>query len=240
MPRRTKTQALGQHFLADRKVLDRIIDAADIGSDEVVCEAGTGNGVLTQELCKRARQVLSYEVDKILFQRSTQSLRFPNLQMVNADLFKVRRRDIKFDVFCSNLPYSKSRDALQWLATKKFDRAIVMVQQEFADKLAARPGSENYRAISAICSHCFKIEQLFAVSPEAFEPPPKVNSAVLRLIPVNAATTSFITKINRLFSQRNKRASSVAAKMGATINFGNLRVDQLEPGQLAMLAGLIK
>jgi 16S rRNA (adenine1518-N6/adenine1519-N6)-dimethyltransferase len=237
LPRRTKTQALGQHFLADRRVLDRIVDAADIGSDEIVCEAGTGNGVLTRELCTCARQVLSYEVDKSLF-RKAQSLGLENLQLVNADLFKVR--DIKFDVFCSNLPYSKSRDALQWLATKKFNRAIVMVQQEFADKLAARPGDENYRAISAICSHCFKIEQLFAVGPEAFEPPPRVNSAVLRLVPVNVATASLIAKINRLFSQRNKKASSVAAKMGATADFGNLRVDQLEPGQLAMLAGLVK
>lgn len=237
MPRRTKTQALGQHFLADHMVLGRIIDAANIGSEEVVCEAGTGNGVLTRELCRRARQVISYEVDQELYQQA-QSLEFSNLQLVNANLLKVR--EIKFDVFCSNLPYSKSRDALQWLATKKFNRAIIMVQQEFADKLSARPGDENYRAISAICSHCFKIEELLTVGPDAFDPPPKVESVVLRLIPVEVVTASFITKINRLFSQRNKKASSVAAKMGTSIDFGSLRIDQLEPGQLIRLAESIE
>ena len=101
MPRHTKTQALGQHFLVDQKILGRIVDAANICRDEVVCEAGTGTGVLTRELCKHAGQVVSYEVDKNLFQKA-QSLQFPNLHLVNADLF--RAREIEFDVFCSNLP----------------------------------------------------------------------------------------------------------------------------------------
>lgn len=234
MPRRTKTQALGQHFLADRHVLGRIIGAARINKDEVVCEAGTGTGILTQELCRRAKTVLSYEVDRNLFSQA-QSLGFSNLQLVNADLFKIS--DIKFDVFCSNLPYSKSRDAMQWLATKKFDRAIVMMQQEFADKLLAKPRDENYRAISAICSHCFRIERLFAVDREAFDPPPKVESVVTRLTPVNIVTSDFIRNVNRLFSQRNKKASSVAAKMGIAIDFGSRRIDQLAPDQIAVLAG---
>lgn len=237
MPRHTKTQALGQHFLADQKILGRIIEAAYIGKDEVVCEAGTGTGVLTRELCKHAGQVISYEVDKSLFQK-TQSFQFPNLKLVNADLFRVRENE--FDVFCSNLPYSKSRDALQWLATRKFRRAIIMVQQEFADKLAAGPGDENYRAISAICSHCFATERLFAVGPEAFDPPPKVDSVLLRLTPIRTVTRDIIKNINWLFSQRNKKASSVAAKIGASIDFGSLRIDQLAPDQLATLAGSIE
>lgn len=234
MPRRTKTQALGQHFLADRHVLGRIIEAARINKDEVVCEAGTGRAVLTQELCRRAKLVLSYEVDLRLFQQA-QSLGFSNLQLVNADLFKIS--DIKFDVFCSNLPYSKSRDAMQWLATKKFDRAIVMVQQEFADKLVALPGDENYRAISAICSHCFRIERLFAVGKEAFDPPPNVESLVVGLTPASIVTSGFIRNVNRLFSQRNKKASSVAARMGIEIDSGSKRIDQLTPDQIAILAG---
>ena len=237
MPRRTKTQALGQHFLADKTILGRIVEAADIGKDEVVCEAGTGTGVLTQELCKHAGHVLSYEVDRSLFQKA-QSLQFPNLQLINADLFKAR--EIGFDVFCSNLPYSKSRDALQWLATRKFRRAIIMVQQEFADKLAAGPGDENYRSISAICSHCFVIERLFVVGPEAFDPPPSVQSVVLRLTPLRTATRGIVKNINWLFSQRNKKASSVAAKIGSSIDFGNLRIHQLSPDQLTMLAGWIR
>jgi 16S rRNA (adenine1518-N6/adenine1519-N6)-dimethyltransferase len=133
-------------------------------------------------------------------------------------------------VFVSNLPYSRSRDAMQWLAQQKFRRAIVMVQREFADKMTAGSGDENYRAISVICSYCFKIERLFGVGRDAFSPPPKVESEVLRLSPVNTIAEDAIKKVNLLFSQRNKKATKVAARMGVqAAEFGDRRVDQLEP-----------
>jgi 16S rRNA (adenine1518-N6/adenine1519-N6)-dimethyltransferase len=228
--RATKTRALGQHFLADRHVLGKIVAASALGRDETVCEAGTGNGILTEELCKRARHVISYEVDRGLYEKA-QSLQLANLQLVNADLFKAR--DIEFDVFVSNLPYSRSRDAMQWLAQQKFQRAIVMVQREFADKMAAGPGDENYRALSAICSHCFKIERLFGVGRDAFSPPPKVESEVLRLLPAKTITENAIKKVKMLFSQRNKKATRVAARIGVqAADFGDRRVDQLEPQEI--------
>ena len=230
---RAKTRALGQHFLADRHVLGRIIFASALGKDETACEAGAGNGVLTEELCKRAGRVISYEVDRGLYENA-RSLDFENLQLVNADLFKVN--DSEFDVFVSNLPYSRSRDAMQWLATMRFQRAIVMVQREFADKISARPGDENYRAISAICSYCFKIERLFAVGKDAFNPPPKVESEVLRLVPVHMITPEAVKKVNGLFSQRNKKATKVAARMGVQVDFGDRRVDQLEPEEIMRMA----
>jgi 16S rRNA (adenine1518-N6/adenine1519-N6)-dimethyltransferase len=230
---RAKTRALGQHFLADRHVLGRIISASALGKDETACEAGAGNGVLTEELCKHAGRVISYEVDRGLYENA-RSLDFENLQLVNADLFKVN--DSEFDVFVSNLPYSRSRDAMQWLATMRFQRAIVMVQREFADKISARPGDENYRAISAICSYCFKIERLFAVGKDAFNPPPKVESEVLRLVPVHTITPEAVKKVNGLFSQRNKKATKVAARMGVQVDFGDRRVDQLEPEEIMRIA----
>ncbi|MGI0005227.1 MAG: ribosomal RNA small subunit methyltransferase A [Nitrososphaera sp.] len=226
---RAKTRALGQHFLADRHALGRIIAASALGKGETACEAGTGNGVLTEELCKHAGRVISYEVDRRLYENA-QSLGFENLQLVNADLFKVK--DSEFDVFVSNLPYSRSRDAMQWLVTRRFQRAIVMVQREFADKISARPGDENYRAISAICSYCFKIERLFSVGKDAFNPPPKVESEVLRLVPVRTITPEAVKKVNGLFSQRNKKATRVASRMGVQVDFGDRRIDQLEPEEI--------
>lgn len=238
MPRRTKTQALGQHFLLDRRVLAKILDASAVGKGETVCEAGTGNGILTEELCRRARRVVSYEVDKALYASAKAALVFSNLELVNADLF---RRDEKFDVFVSNLPYSKSRDAVEWLATKKFDRAIVMVQKEFADKLSARPGDQNYRTVSAIASYCFSIDKLFDVDKECFQPPPLVESTVIRATLKHPITPEIVKNVNRLFSQRNKRASSVAARFGAPMDFGSdRRVDQLAPEQIIALAGMVK
>lgn len=233
MPRRTKTQSLGQHFLADRKVLAKIIDASAVGRDETVCEAGTGSGILTAELCKYAKKVVSYEVDRALYARAKAALVFPNLQLVNADLFKASAES---DVFVSNLPYSRSRDALEWLAVQKFSRAVVMVQKEFAGKLLARPGDENYRAVSVIASHCFSIEPLFDVGRDCFEPPPKVESVVIRLVPKNTVTKEIIKKVNRLFSQRNKKASTVSARLGAAKDYGDKRVDQLAPAEIVALA----
>jgi 16S rRNA (adenine1518-N6/adenine1519-N6)-dimethyltransferase len=229
-------------MLVDRRILAKIISAAYIGKDEIVLEAGTGQGILTAELCKYAKQVISYEIDIKLYRKVQEQLlsQFKNLELVNADLFKTKDPHF-FDVFISNLPYSRSRDAIEWLSTQEFDRAILMVQEEFADKLAARPGSKNYRAISALAAHCFAIEKLFKVRRESFEPQPKVESSIIRIIPINAITREGIRNINLLFSRRNKKASSVAAEIGIIIdaNYGSKKIDELEPRHLVQIAELI-
>jgi 16S rRNA (adenine1518-N6/adenine1519-N6)-dimethyltransferase len=229
-------------MLVDRRILAKITSAAYIGKDEIVLEAGTGQGILTAELCKYAKQVISYEIDIKLYRKVQEQLlsQFKNLELVNADLFKTKDPHF-FDVFISNLPYSRSRDAIEWLSTQEFDRAILMVQEEFADKLAARPGSKNYRAISALAAHCFAIEKLFKVRRESFEPQPKVESSIIRIIPVNAITREGIRNINLLFSRRNKKASSVAAEIGIIIdaNYGSKKIDELEPRHLVRIAELI-
>jgi 16S rRNA (adenine1518-N6/adenine1519-N6)-dimethyltransferase len=229
-------------MLVDRRILAKIISAAYIGKDEIVLEAGTGQGILTAELCKYAKQVISYEIDIKLYRKVQEQLlsQFKNLELVNADLFKTKDPHF-FDVFISNLPYSRSRDAIEWLSTQEFDRAILMVQEEFADKLAARPGSKNYRAISALAAHCFAIEKLFKVRRESFEPQPKVESSIIRIIPINAITREGIRNINLLFSRRNKKVSSVAAEIGIIIdaNYGSKKIDELEPRHLVRIAELI-
>jgi 16S rRNA (adenine1518-N6/adenine1519-N6)-dimethyltransferase len=229
-------------MLVDRRILAKITSAAYIGKDEIVLEAGTGQGILTAELCKYAKQVISYEIDIKLYRKVQEQLlsQFKNLELVNADLFKTKDPHF-FDVFISNLPYSRSRDAVEWLSTQEFDRAILMVQEEFADKLAARPGSKNYRAISALAAHCFAIEKLFKVRRESFEPQPKVESSIIRIIPINAITREGIRNINLLFSRRNKKASSVAAEIGIIIDasYGSKKIDELEPRHLVQIAELI-
>jgi 16S rRNA (adenine1518-N6/adenine1519-N6)-dimethyltransferase len=231
-------------MLVDRQILAKIVSAACIGQDQIVLEAGTGQGILTAELCKYAKQVISYEIDIKLYRKVQEQqqllLQFKNLQLVNADLFKTKDPHF-FDVFVSNLPYSRSRDAVEWLSTQKFDKAILMVQEEFADKLAARPGSKNYRAISALAAHCFVIEKLFKVGRESFEPQPKVESSIIKVIPINTITREVVRNINLLFSRRNKKASSVAAKIGIIIdaNYGSKKIDELESRDLVRMAELM-
>lgn len=231
------TRSLGQHMLTDRRVLAKIVDAAKINKDQVVLEAGTGHGILTAELCKGAGHVVSYEVDKKLYGHAKAQLQFQNLELVNADLFKATTTNLDFDVFVSNLPYSRSRDAFEWMMMQKFKKGIVMVQQEFADKLEARPGSTNYRSISALAGHCFTIEKLFGVDRQSFEPQPKVQSIVIGIIPVNTITRPTIKNLNLLFSKRNRKASTVVARAGIKADFGDRRIDQLAPADLVMIAG---
>jgi 16S rRNA (adenine1518-N6/adenine1519-N6)-dimethyltransferase len=230
-------------MLVDRQILAKIVSSACNGQDQIVLEAGTGQGILTAELCKYAKQVISYEIDIKLYRKVQEQrqlfLQFKNLQLVNADLFKTKDPPF-FDVFVSNLPYSRSRDAVEWLSTQKFDKAILMVQEEFADKLAARPGSKNYRAISALAAHCFVIEKLFKVGRRSFEPQPKVESSIIKIIPINTITREVVRNVNLLFSRRNKKASSVAAKTGIIdANYGSKKIDELESRDLVCIAELM-
>jgi 16S rRNA (adenine1518-N6/adenine1519-N6)-dimethyltransferase len=229
-------------MLIDRRIVNKIVSVANLMKDEIVLEAGTGQGILTMELCRHAKQVISYEVDSRLYEKVQERLSpyFSNLRLIKADLFKTMDAPF-FDVFVSNLPYSRSRDAIEWLSTLKFDRAIVMVQEEFADKLIARPSSKNYRAISVLAAHCFTIEKLFKVRKESFEPQPKVESSMIRITPINTVNREVIRNVNILFSRRNKKASSVAAKVGIIIDddvdrYGSRKIDQIEPTDLIQMA----
>ena len=228
-------------MLVDRRIVDKIVSAANIRKDEIVLEAGTGQGILTMELCRHAKQVISYEVDANLYEKAQEQLLQcfnNNLRLVKADLFKTKDVPL-FDIFVSNLPYSRSRDAIEWLSTQKFDRAIVMVQEEFANKLIARPSGKNYRAISALAAHCFTIEKLFKVRKESFEPQPKVESSIIRITPINTISKETVRNINLLFSRRNKNASSVADEIGIIVEvdrYGSRKIDQIEPTDLIRMA----
>jgi 16S rRNA (adenine1518-N6/adenine1519-N6)-dimethyltransferase len=222
-------------MLVDAKVLSKIVSAASISNTEVVCEAGTGRGVLTAELCKRARRVVSFEVDRGLLHAAGKELRCENLDLIEGDLFS--RHDLDFDVFVSNLPYSRSRDAFEWLASQKFDRAVVMVQREFAEKVLASPGDANYRAVSALANYCFSIKQIGVVGKRSFSPQPSVESVILQIQPVNRIKIKTIKKLNWLFSKRNRKASSVASKMGISgFESEARRIDGLPPSMLIEMA----
>jgi 16S rRNA (adenine1518-N6/adenine1519-N6)-dimethyltransferase len=241
----SKTRSLGQHQLIDRRVLKEVIRSSQISREEVVCEAGTGQGILTRELCKYAKRVISFEIDRVLYLRAWNYLSdFTNLLLVHDDIFK--NSNIEFDVFVSNLPYSRSKRAIEWLALRKFNRAIVMLQKEFVDKLQAKSGQANYRSISVIGQYCFKIENLFDVHRSSFTPQPKIDSEVIRLTPKrdNRLIMETINNVHYIFSRRNKRASSVLRAFGRTAccyhDWNDERIDQMTPEKLVALARSIK
>lgn len=241
----SKTRAFGQHHLTDKRILKEIIKSSQISKEEVVCEAGTGKGILTQELCKHAKRVLSFEIDRVLYTQALSYLSdFSNLLLINTDIFKVNNVD--FHVFVSNLPYSRSKDAIEWLALRKFRRAIVMLQKEFVNKLQARPGETNYRSVSVIGQYCFRIDSLFEVNRTSFLPQPQIDSQVVRLTPYknNCIDIQTLNTLNYIFSFRNKKASSVAKIFGTNqssyLNLNNKRIDQLTPQNLVALSESLK
>lgn len=243
--RRSKIRTLGQHHLIDKRILKQIVKCSQISKEEVVCEAGTGEGILTQELCKLAKRVISYEIDKVLFVQALSYLsNFSNLLLINTDIFNVNNVD--FNVFVSNLPYSRSKDAIEWLALRKFRRAIVMLQKEFVDKLQARPGETNYRSVSVIGQYCFRIDSLFEVNRTSFSPKPQIDSQVVRLTPYknNCIDSHTLNTLNYIFSFRNKKASSVAKLFGKNpsyyLNLNHKRIDELAPHDLVALAESLK
>ncbi len=128
-----KRKRLGQHFLVSENVAKSIVSAAKLTKNDVVLEIGTGRGILVPLLCNKAKKVISIEYDKQLYQDACMKFsNISNLTLKQGNGFKTNE---KFSVFVSNLPYSQSRKAMEWLVQKKFSRAVVMVQEDFANKL---------------------------------------------------------------------------------------------------------
>lgn len=230
----------GQNFLVDLNVAEKIIGLSDIKPFEDVCEMGTGKGVLIPYLCKNARNVKSFEVNKRLYNeiKILQS-KFHNLSIINADLLKYIR-PLNFDVFISNIPYSKSKEIFVWLATKKVPRATIMVQEEFSQKIQSKSGEKKYRALSAIIQYCFDIQPLFKVDKKSFYPPPTVDSEVIKLTSKNnILSKDTISKIFFIFSFKNKKISKLNKKLKINFNEIDLRVKEMEPEKIIDLIKLI-
>lgn len=228
---KNRRQRLGQHFLKSQKIANTIVESAQITHKDSVLEIGTGQGVLTPMLCECAKFVTSIEADESLY--SDAILKFskiPNLEIMYGDGFE---QDVDFDIFVSNLPYSESKRAIEWLAQKKFKWAVIMVQQEFADKLVSK--GREIHAISVIAHHCFDVQKIIKVGKNNFTPPPKVDSVVLKLTPKKQIKSELIDSVEKLFSQRRKTISNIAKSFGKSIQ-SDKRLEELNPDEIIQIA----
>ena len=126
---------LGQNFLNSKLIAKFIVDSAKISKNDIVYEIGIGKGILTPFLCEQSKNVISVEKDFHLYEESKVKFsKIKNLKIIHGDGFK---QNEKFDIFVSNLPYSESKKAIQWMLMKNFSHGIVMVQHDFAKKLLA-------------------------------------------------------------------------------------------------------
>ena len=202
-----------------------------ITKNDVVFEVGTGLGVLTPLLCKKAKKVISVDADESLIKKArTIFSDIENLELKSGDGFK--KKD-PFSVFVSNLPYSKSKDAIEWLAQRTFSHGVIMVQKEFAEKLVAK--SKNRKAISIIATHAFDIEKISSVRKNNFSPPPKVDSIILKITKKIDMDKKLISTINEIFSYRRKTVKNILKQFGKESQIGR-RVDDLTGDEIVNLA----
>jgi 16S rRNA (adenine1518-N6/adenine1519-N6)-dimethyltransferase len=180
-------KSLGQHFLNDKRVLGRIVDALELTGNEVVIEIGPGRGSLTALLVERAAKVIAIEYDRalaaVLRERYADN---PRLTVIERDVLEVKFGEVAAGpyVLVGNIPYYITTPIIfQGLTRPRPDRAVYLVQREVAERIVAAPGGREYGALSVNVQAVARAELLFRVPAGAFRPPPKVESAVVRITP---------------------------------------------------------
>ncbi len=228
--RRTRHKPkLGQNFLVDHGVARGIVEALGDVSNRTVIEIGPGEGVLTDLLVNRAKHVIGVELDRVLAaQLRMRYATRTNVEILESDFVTVefpsllgRRPGPLHDLrptkpetvdVVGNIPYYVTSDiVLRILGLhRRLERAVIMVQREVADRIAAEPGSRDYGLLSATAQLFARVENLFTVPPDAFNPPPEVHSTVVRLTmsprlqELHVEEEPFIRLLKLAFAQKRK------------------------------------
>ncbi|MCI5938112.1 MAG: 16S rRNA (adenine(1518)-N(6)/adenine(1519)-N(6))-dimethyltransferase RsmA [Eubacterium sp.] len=210
----------GQNFLIDPHVLEKIVDAAQVGPDDFVLEIGPGIGTMTQYLCENARQVLAVEIDDNLIPILKETLReYDNVTVIHGDILKQDIAAIANEYnhgepikVVANLPYYITTPIIMGLFESHVPLAnvTVMVQKEVADRMQAAPGTKEYGALSLAVQYYAKPYLAANVPPNCFMPRPNVGSAVIRLDclarnPIEVKDEKLMFRLIRAsFNQRRK------------------------------------
>jgi 16S rRNA (adenine1518-N6/adenine1519-N6)-dimethyltransferase len=200
----------GQHFISDRNLLQRIVHLARISPTDTVIEIGPGSGSLTRELAAVAARVVAVEIDRDLI--DTLRRKMPgNVEIIEADALEVNLSSLASGPFhiVGNLPYNVSTPLLQHFIAHRarISDVTVMLQREVAERVRATPGTRDYGPLTVLIQYYAAPTWGFPVPPGAFTPPPKVDSAVIRLDwrPGIADFPAFTGFVHRAFSSRRKK-----------------------------------
>lgn len=189
------SKSLGQNFITDKSIIERIIEGSGADKDDLVIEIGPGIGVLTAEAAETAARVIAVEIDRKLIPILSETLaEYDNVSIINQDILKTDvNRIIEEEQaagsftgavrIIGNLPYYITTPIIMGLLESgvKADSITIMMQKEVADRIKASPGGKIYGAISAAVQYYCTVEQIAVVPKEVFVPRPKVDSAVLNL-----------------------------------------------------------
>ncbi len=209
-------KSLGQNFLIDEEVIKKIIDCSSI-KDKEILEVGPGTGNLTKKIIEeKPKKIYLIEKDSILLEGLKKKFN-ENIEFINNDILKIKEDEItknKLTVF-GNLPYNISTEILtKWILNIRsnfwFDKLILMFQQEVANRIISKYNSSNYGRLSIISSWKLNIEKIIDISPESFNPRPKINSSLLVFTPKEnykrICTEESLETVTRIFfNQRRKK-----------------------------------
>lgn len=229
----------GQHFLIDQNVIDCILHSIDPKPGDRLAEIGPGHGALTYPLLKRCQQLTAIELDRDLIPILQDKAReLGKLELINTDILEFDLSELPGDQayrLVGNLPYNISTPLMFHLlnAANRIVDMHFMVQKEVALRIVAKPGDAHYGRLSVMLQYRCDCEYLFDVAPDSFKPPPRVDSAVVRLhpLPVPRFDTGdddiFASLVKTAFSQRRK---TIANSLKSMIDRELIAACNIDPG----------
>lgn len=234
---------LGQHFLFTDSILERIAAAACPKTEPLVIEIGPGPGGLTRQLAGRSVRLVAIELDPALAEGIRSRFSESGIQVVERDVLETDLSQWGQAVVCGNLPYYITSPILEKSLSlgEVLKRAVFLVQKEVAERITAEPGSRDYGYLSVSVQARAKAEKLFVVKAAAFRPPPKVDSAVVRLTPVQQPEgidmPGFLRFAGLCFHMkrktlRNNLSAAYPAGLIASMPEAGLRAEQLSVANL--------
>ena len=252
-------KSLGQNFMVESQVFQKMAHHAQLGCNDTVLEIGAGLGFLTRFLSEKCRRVLAVEFDPRLVSILREQLdSVTNVNIIQGNVLKVNVPP--FNKIVSIPPYQISSRLLTWIFKKNFERAVLIFQKEFAGRLTATVGSEDYGWLTVFTHYHAQVELLDEIPKSMFYPSPKIDSTIMRLKPKKpkAALTgdaSFQRLLQVLFTRRNRTVRNAAvaylkhkqgatkqgvvAKIGDSLPLGSKRVRELTPEEFGVLANAI-
>jgi 16S rRNA (adenine1518-N6/adenine1519-N6)-dimethyltransferase len=251
---------LGQHFMVESSVFPLLSDYASLRQSDVVLDTGAGFGFLTCFLANKCKSVIAVEKDPQVAEVLREQLRsLANVTVIVGDVLKAALPD--FNKVVAIPPYYLSSRLVVWLLEQKVDCAVLVLQREFANKLVAGVGSEQYGWLTVVACHGAEVELFDAIPKNMFYPQPEVDSVIVRLKPWKTDPfevkdeASFKRMVRWLFTQRNKKLSNALApfiksafkvskeeaeKRVCVVPFGERRVRELSPNDFGVLANVFK
>jgi len=239
-------KGLGQHFLVDNNIILNILREARVEPSDVVLEVGPGIGSLTKGLADRASTVVAVEIDDRLADCFRENVTAPNVRLLRMDAFELEAGALPDDLdpnrLVANLPYNVAVPLFLRLLERlpRLATAVVMVQREVADRMAASPGTKSYGAVTVKLAYYGEVRRLFAVAPTVFIPPPRVDSAVVRFVRARSGDRDrelLFKLVDAAFAQRRK--TLLNALVAGLEGLGKRRIEQglrradIDPGTRA-------